>query len=93
MKQVILYGLGGPRDNFRAFRYYIMQAEHMDVKGLKGAAEIMCSINPSIKTVYMVDNRSHLLDEYYASHNAKIFEPCMIFRDTLERDGIVVLIN
>lgn len=48
MKQVVLYGLGEAKDNYRALRYYIMQAEHMDMKGLKGAAEIMCSINPSI---------------------------------------------
>lgn len=91
MKQVVLYGLGEAKDNYRALRYYIMQAEHMDVKGLKGAAEIMCSINPSIERVYVVDNRPHLLDEYYASHNAKVIEPCMIFRDTLERDGIVLI--
>ena len=91
MKQVVLYGLGEAKDNYRALRYYIMQAEHMDVKGLKGAAEIMCSINPSIERVYAVDNRPHLLDEYYASHNSKVIEPCMIFRDTLERDGIVLI--
>ena len=63
MKQVVFYGLGEAKDNYRALRYYIMQAEHMDVKGLKGAAEIMCSINPSIERVYAVDNRPHLLDE------------------------------
>ena len=91
MKQVALSGPGDPKDTSSALRYYIMQAEHMDVKGLKGAAEIMCSINPSIERVYDVDNRPHLLDEYSAAHNAKVIEPCMIFRDTLDRDGIVLI--
>ena len=91
MKQVVLYGLGEAKDNYRALRYYIMQAEHMDVKGLKGAAVFLCSSKPSFDGFFAVDNRPHLLDEYYASHNAKVIEPCMIFRDTLERDGIVLI--
>ena len=39
MKQVVLYGLGEAKDNYRALRYYIMQAEHMDEIGRASCRE------------------------------------------------------
>lgn len=91
MSKMVLYGIGGMLDSYRAFRYFIMGDEYLSVFGIRGAAERMVDLDPRIQTVYAVDNRYGMRDAYIASKNAtNEFEPCVLFRDILEREGMMV---
>lgn len=91
MSKMILYGIGSITDHYRAFRYFIMGDEYRSVFGIRGAAERMIDLDPRIRTVYAVDNRYGLRSAYIDSNKAtNVFEPCMLFHDILEREGLVV---
>lgn len=91
MDKLVLYGIGGVKDGYRALRYFFVPEYFTTTRGIKGAAENMVDINPSVERVYLVDNRYGLKNEFNASLRATTFEPCVIFKDALEREGIRVL--
>lgn len=92
MRSFILYGLGGADIQYKALGYYIVTSEDFTVRGIKSCAGFMRMYNPSIQSVYLVDNRPGLKREYNYSikdrHNS--IEARYTFKDTLEREGIKI---
>lgn len=91
MEKLVLYGIGDARDNYRALRYFFMPEHFATVHGIKGAAFNMTDICPSVKAIYLMDNRPGLREEFNKSLRAKSFEDCVIFKLTLEKEGIRIL--
>lgn len=90
MNQVILYGLSGAETQYRVLKYYCMYEENLSISNLKRCAALMVMQNPGIEHIYAVDNRYGLKREYIQSYKTNSIESCAIFKDTLEREGLLV---
>jgi hypothetical protein len=90
MNQIILYGLSGADTQYRVVKYYCMYEENLSISNLKRRAALMVMQNPGIEHVYAVDNRYGLKTEYIQSYKINSIESCAIFKDTLEREGLLV---
>ena len=90
MNNIILYGIGDARYQYRVFRYFAIYDERADTSEVKRIARMMQVINPSIEHVYMITNRRGLKREFMESTKRNSIESCAIFKDTLEREGIKI---
>lgn len=90
MNQIILYGLSGADAQYRVVKYYCMYEENLSIGNLKRRAALMVMQNPGIEHVYAIDNRYGLKAEYIQSYKINSIESCAIFKDTLEREGLLV---
>lgn len=90
MNNIILYGIGDARYQYRVLRYFTIYDERADTSEIKRIARMMHVINPSIEHVYMITNRHGLKREFMESTKRNSIESCAIFKDTLEREGIKV---
>jgi hypothetical protein len=90
MRQIILYGLSGAEAQYRVLSYYCIYEDDISIANIKRHAGFMVLQNPSIEHVYAVDNRYGLKREYIESYKRNTIESCAIFKDTLEREGILV---
>lgn len=90
MNQIILYGLSGADTQYRVVKYYCMYEESLSIGNLKRRAALMVMQNPGIEHVYAVDNRYGLKAEYIQSYKINSIESCAIFKDTIEREGLLV---
>ena len=90
MNNIILYGIGDARYQYRVLRYFAMNDERADTSEVKRIARMMQIINPSIEHVYMITNRRGLKREFMESTKRNSIESCAIFKDTLEREGIKI---
>ena len=90
MNNIILYGIGDARYQYRVLRYFALYDERSDTSEVKRIARMMQVINPSIEHVYMITNRRGLKREFMESTKRNSIESCAIFKDTLEREGIKI---
>ena len=90
MKNLILYGIGDARYQYRVLKYFCIYDENIDVIEIKRIARTMQVINPSIEHVYLISNRHGLRREFQESIKRDSIESCAIFKDTLEREGIQI---
>ena len=90
MNNIILYGIGDARYQYRVLRYFAIYDERADTSEVKRIARMMQVINPSIEHVYMITNRRGLKREFMESKKRNSIESCAIFKDTLEREGIKI---
>lgn len=90
MNNIILYGIGDARYQYRVLRYFAIYDERADTSEVKRIARMMQVINPSIEHVYMITNRPGLKCEFMESIKRNSIESCAIFKDTLEREGIKI---
>lgn len=90
MNNIILYGIGDARYQYRVLRYFAIYDERADTSEVKRIARMMLVINPSIEHVYMITNRPGLKREFMESIKRNSIESCAIFKDTLEREGIKI---
>ena len=90
MNNIILYGIGDARYQYRVLRYFAIYDERADTSEVKRIARMMQVINPSIEHVYMITNRRRLKREFMESTKRNSIESCAIFKDTLEREGIKI---
>ena len=90
MNNIILYGIGDARYQYRVLRYFAIYNERADTSEVKRIARMMQVINPSIEHVYMITNRPGLKREFMESIKRNSIESCAIFKDTLEREGIKI---
>lgn len=86
MKNLILYGIGNARYQYRALRYFYVYDENADVAEIKRIARMMQVVNPSIEHVYLISNRHGLKREFQESIKRNSIESCAIFKDILERE-------
>ena len=90
MNNIILYGIGDARYQYRVLRYFAIYDERADTSEVKRIARMMQVINPSIEHVYMITNRRGPKREFMESTKRNSIESCAIFKDTLEREGIKI---
>lgn len=90
MKNLILYGIGNARYQYRVLRYFYIHDENADVAEIKRIARMMQVVNPSIEHVYLISNRHGLKREFQESIKRNSIESCAIFKDILEREGIKI---
>lgn len=90
MNNIILYGLGDTKYQYRVLRYFAVYDERTDIAEIKRIARMMQVTNPSIEHVYMISNRYGLKREFSESIKRNSIESCAIFKDTLEREGIKI---
>lgn len=90
MNNIILYGIGDARYQYRVLRYFAIYDERADTSEVKRIARMMQVINPSIEHVYMITNRPGLKREFMESIKRNSIESCAVFKDTLEREGIKI---
>lgn len=90
MKNLILYGIGNARYQYRVLRYFYIYDENADVAEIKRIARMMQVVNPSIEHVYLISNRHGLKREFQESIKRNSIESCAIFKDILEREGIKI---
>lgn len=90
MNNIILYGIGDARYQYRVLRYFAIYDERADTSEVKCIAHMMQVINPSIEHVYMITNRHGLKREFMESTKRNSIESCAVFKDTLEREGIKI---
>lgn len=90
MKNLILYGIGNARYQYRVLRYFYVYDENADVAEIKRIACMMQVVNPSIEHVYLISNRHGLKREFQESIKRNSIESCAIFKDILEREGIKI---
>ena len=90
MNNIILYGIGDARYQYRVLRYFAIYDERADTSEVKRIARMMQVINPSIEHVYMITNCHGLKREFMESTKRNSIESCAVFKDTLEREGIKI---
>lgn len=91
MKTVFLYGLGGAEKQYKVLRYTRMDDEDITIRNIVYEAEMMKVRYPSVEHVYAVDNRHNLGRDYMDSIKKNTIESCAIFKDILEREGLLVI--
>lgn len=90
MNNLILYGIGDAKYQYRVLRYFYVYDENADVAEIKRIARMMQVVNPSIEHVYLISNRHGLKREFQESIKRNSIESCAIFKDILEREGIKI---
>lgn len=98
MTQYVLYGLGGADVQYVAIEYSVIStrgnrpiSSYMRI--FRTYAECMMADNPTIQHVYVIKNRKGLAQEYRDSftNRKNPIEARAVFRDTLEREGILII--
>ena len=90
MNNLILYGIGDAKYQYRVLKYFCIYDENSDIAKIKRIARMMQVVNPSIEHVYLISNRHGLKREFQESIKRNSIESCAIFKDTLEREGIQI---
>ena len=90
-KQIILYGLGGADIQYVALSYFCIYEDDISIENIMLFAQIMRMKNPTIESVYAIDNRRGLRRDYETSVRKHTIESCAIFKDLLERYGIKII--
>lgn len=91
MNQVILYGIAGAENQYRVIRYFIIDAELVSISNIVYQADTLRIKNPTVEHVYAVDNRRGLRRDYVESYKKNTIESYAIFKDILEREGIMII--
>jgi hypothetical protein len=90
MNQIILYGFGGARDQYRVMKYFVIFDDNVSIRTIKNEAEVLKIKNPSIEHVYAVDNRRGLKKDFEEGIRQNSIESCAIFKDIIEREGLLI---
>lgn len=64
MSNLILYGIGDAKYQYRVLKYFYIYDENIDIAEIKRIARTMQVINPSIEHVYLISNRHGLRREF-----------------------------
>lgn len=90
--QIVLYGIGGPEKEYAVLGYFQIFELHDVVSTVRREAARLVANNPSIKAVYMIDNRYGLRRDYRESVRHNSIESYAVFKDILEREGMRILL-
>lgn len=91
MKKIFLYGLAGADEMYRVVRYSYIEAENISIKNIVGHAGWLRFKNPTIEHVYAIDERAGLAGEYRTAWKRNTIESHAIFKDILEREGLLII--
>lgn len=88
MTRIYLYGIAGASDKFAVIRYEAVDACQRVTDTIKMVAANMREDYPSIETIFMIDARGGLADDYRRAIKQNNVEGFVVFKDILERKGI-----
>lgn len=87
-RQVYIYGLGGADKMYKVLAYHFITEEEITINNIVYHASMLKARNPSVETVYAIDNYYGLRNDYRASMYRSTIENCAIFKNILETQGI-----
>lgn len=90
MNRIYLYGIAGASDKYAVIRYAAVDVENRPIDAIKVEAEIMRMDYPTVETVYAIDARGGLGNDYRRAIKQNSIEGYIIFKDILERKGIEI---
>lgn len=90
-KKIYLYGLAGAESMYRVVTHSYIDDEFRTIKDMKLHAMWMKSKMPSVEHVYAIDQRPGLAADYKNAWRHNSIESYAIFKDILEREGIMVI--
>lgn len=92
MKELYLYGIGGPEDGFRVIRYCKIDQTDLSALTLRYEATGMLMHYKSIRRFFVIDNRPGLAKACAQSIKTRDIEKALIFLDILEKQGLEIKI-
>lgn len=87
-RQVYIYGLGGADKMYKVLAYHFITEEEITITNIVYQASMLKMRNPSVETVYAIDNYYGLRNDCRASMYRSTIENCAIFKNILETQGI-----
>lgn len=90
-KRVYLYGVAGPETGYAVVKYMYIEADRVSVRTIINDALWLQMKNPTIEHVYAIDDRPWLLWDYRDAIVKKSVESFSIFKNMLEREGLLVI--
>lgn len=90
MNRIYLYGIAGASDKYAVIRYAAVDVENRPIDAIKMEAEILRMEYPTIETIYAIDARGGLGNDYRRAIKQNSVEGYIIFKDILERKGIEI---
>jgi len=91
MSQIILYGISGASKAYTVLNYFCIYEEFISIGTIQGEARLLRMKNPDVEHVYVIDNRYGLRRDYKESMKQNSIESHYIFKDILEREGLLVI--
>ena len=91
MSQIILYGIAGASKAYTVLNYFCIYEEFISISAILRQAQGLRMRNPDVEHVYAIDNRSGLRRDYKESIKENSIESHYIFKDILEREGMLVI--
>lgn len=89
--QVVIYGLGGPSTQYRVLDNFVIFDTYTSIiSEIYRISARMKVRNPSIKTIFAIDNRRGLRKDYMEAFKANSIEGWAMFKDILEREGLLI---
>lgn len=94
MKQIVLYGIAGASKAYRVVGYYVLHLDEVKdiIHEVRYQATRMGNINPSVRKVYLMNNRAGLRRDYMDAYRDDSIESWVIFKDILEREGLEIIV-
>ncbi len=87
-RQVYIYGLGGADKMYKVLAYQFIVEDEISISNVIHRAFMLKVRNPSVESVYAIDNYRGLRDDCKASMYKSTIENCAIFKNILETQGI-----
>lgn len=91
MSQIILYGIAGASKAYTVLNYFCIYEEFISINAILKQAQGLRMRNPDVEHVYAIDNRYGLRRDYKESIKENSIESHYIFKDILEREGLLVI--
>lgn len=91
MSQIILYGIAGASKAYTVLNYFCIYEEFISINAILRQAQGLRMRNPDVEHVYAIDNRHGLRRDYKESIKENSIESHYIFKDILEREGLLVI--
>lgn len=79
-RQVYIYGLGGADKMYKVLAYHFITEEEITITNIVYHASMLKARNPSVETVYAIDNYPGLRSDCKASMYKSTIENCAILR-------------
>lgn len=89
--QIVIYGIGGPEDDYKVLRYRVINQEFISIAIVKNFAEIMRNEYPSVQEIYAMDNRWGLMKDYKEAFKNNSIAGWFEFKDLIEREGLKII--
>lgn len=91
MTRVYLYGIASAADNYAVVRYQAVDVDYRPIDAIKMEADAMVSEYPTVASVYAIDARGGLANDYRYAIKQHTVESFIVFKDILERQGIKII--